>query len=221
MRAKRTQSATSSAVNGSTPSYGAFAASVVALEAHERELGLREPRIDGRDADRAAEEVLAQAVDEAAESELCSDVDSGIRVRLASGDRACEEDVAFVADVRKREPRDADRSVDVRVQHGRLVLRRRLRERVAPESETGVVVEDVDAAELRCCARDERCAALLVGDVEGERDVRVDALDAPCAADDAHSGLAQLAHGRRSEAARRARDDRGLALELHAPEPSG
>ena len=168
-----------------------------------------------------AEEVLPQAVDEAAESELRSDVDSGIRVRLAPGDRACEEDVAFVADVRKREPRDPDRSVDVRVQHGRLVLRRRLRERVAPESEAGVVVEDVDAAELRCCARDERRAALLVGDVEGEREVRVDALDAPRAADDAHSGLAQLAHGRRSEAARRARDDRCLALELHAPEPSG
>ena len=92
---------------------------------------------------------------------------------------------------------------------------------VAAEREARVVVEDVDAAELRRGARDERRAALLVGDVEGEREVRVDSLDTTRAADDAHSSLAQLAHGRRAEAARRARDDRGLALELHAPEPSG
>ena len=69
------------------------------------------------------------------------------------------------------------------------------------------------SAAARC---DERGAALLVGDVERERDVGVDPLDAACAADDAHAGLAELAHGRGADAARRARDDRGLALELHA-----
>ncbi len=50
----------------------------VALEADERELGLREARVDRRDPDRAAEEVLAQAVDEAAERELRRDVDGGV-----------------------------------------------------------------------------------------------------------------------------------------------
>ena len=97
----------------------------------------------------------------------------------------------------------------------------RLRERVAAERETGVVVEDVDAAELGGGAPDERGAALLVGHVEGERDVGVDPRDAACTADDAHSGLAELAHRRGAEAARRARDDRCLALELHGQEPSG
>ena len=155
---------------------------LVALEADERELGLREPGIDGRDPDRAAEEILAQAVDEASDRELRGDVHRGVRVRLPARDRAGEQDVAAVAHVRQREARDADRAVDVRVQDGRLVLGIRLGEGVAPEREPGVVVEDVDPAELGRGARDERRAALLVGDVERKRDVRVDPLDPPRAA---------------------------------------
>ena len=96
---------------------------LVALEADERELGLREPRVDGRDPDRTAEEVLAESVDEAAQRELRSHVHGGVLVRLPARDRAGEEDVAAVAHVREREARDADRAVDVRVQDGRLVLR--------------------------------------------------------------------------------------------------
>ena len=108
---------------------------LVALEADERELGLRETGIDGRDPDRAAEEILSQAVDEASERELRGDVDSSVRVRLPARDRAGEEDVPAVAHVRQREARDADRAVDVRVQDGRLVLGIRLGERVAAERE--------------------------------------------------------------------------------------
>ena len=87
----------------------------------------------------------------------------------------------------------------------------RLPERVATEREAGVVEEDVDPAELGRRAPDERRAALLVGDVEREREVRVDALDPARAADDANACLAQLPHGRGADAARRARDDRRLA----------
>ncbi len=221
MRVKSTQSATSSAVSGSTPTYGAFAASASPLNADERELGLRQPRVDRRDPDRAPEEVLAQPVDEAAQRELRGHVHRGVLVRLPARDRAREQDVALVADVREREPRDPDRAVDVRVQDGRLVLRRRLGEWVAAEREPRVVVEDVDPAELLDGTIDERHAARLVGDVERKRDVRLDPLDAPSAPGDAHSGLAQLAHGRGAEAARGARDDSRLPRQLHGPEPSG
>ena len=55
----------------------------------------------------------------------------------------------------------------------------------AAEREAGVVEEDVEPAELVHRARDEALAALLVGDVELERDVGVDPLDAPRAARDA------------------------------------
>ena len=44
--------------------------------------------------------------------------------------------------------RHAQDAVDVRVQHGLLVLEVRLRERVAAEREARVVEEDVDASEL-------------------------------------------------------------------------
>ena len=52
-------------------------------------------------------------------------------------------------------------------------------------------------------------AAQLSGSVTSsvERDVGVDPLDPPRAADDAHARGPQLPHGRRADAARRARDD--------------
>ena len=70
------------------------------------------------------------------------------------------------------------------MQHGRLVVERRLPERIAAEREARVVVEDVDPAELGDGAADERGGALLVGHVERERDVGLDPLDAARAADD-------------------------------------
>ena len=60
---------------------------LVALEADERELGLRQPRVDGRDADRAPEEILAQPVDEAAQRELRGDVHGGV-LRTPAGPRS-------------------------------------------------------------------------------------------------------------------------------------
>ena len=68
------QSATSSAVSGSTPLIDGVRLLRVALEADDRELRLDEPGIDGRDPDRTAEQILAQRVREAAHGELRRDV---------------------------------------------------------------------------------------------------------------------------------------------------
>ena len=67
----------------------------------------------------------------------------------------------------------------------RLVLLGRLVERRAAEREPGVVDEDVDAAELLDRRCDEARAARRVGDVELERDIRLEPLDAARAAGDA------------------------------------
>src|SRR5206468_13133763 len=72
---------------------------LVAAEADAREVGLDEPRVDGREPDRAAEQVLAERVGEAAHRPLGGDVERGVRVRLAAGDRAEVDDVAAVAQV--------------------------------------------------------------------------------------------------------------------------
>ena len=193
----------------------------VAAEAHDGELGLDEPGVDGRDADRPAEQVLAQRVAEATHGELRGNVGGAVRIRLTAGDRAHEDDVPTVADVREGEPRDAKDAVDVRVQHRLLVLGTRLRERDAAEREAGVVEEDVDPAELGDRALDERAARRLVGDVERQGDVGVDPLDPPGTADDAHARLAELAHRRGADPRRGARDDRGLALESTAASLTG
>ena len=121
--------------------------------------------------------------------------------------------------MREAEARHPYDPVDVRVQDGRLVLLVRLPERIAAEREPCVVEEDVDPAELRRRLPDERLRALAVGDVEREREVRVDPLHAARASDHARSRLAELAHGRSADPARRARDDRRLALEVHRTEP--
>src|SRR5437762_9973001 len=57
----------------------------------EREVGLDEPRVDGRDADRPAEKILPQRVGEAALGELRRDVRCAVLVRLAARDRRSEE----------------------------------------------------------------------------------------------------------------------------------
>ncbi len=188
----------------------------VALEADERELGPRdESRVDRRDPDRPPEEILTKAVDEAAQPELRGDVRGRVLVRLPPRDRPHEEDVAAVADVREAQAGHAQHAVDVRVQDGLLVLEVRLRERVAAEREAGVVEEDVDAAELRDRLRHECSGALLVRDVDVQRHVGLDPLHPPRAAHDAHAHLAQLAHGRGTDAAGRAGDDGCLPRELH------
>ena len=179
------------------------------------------PGVHGRDPDRPAEQVLAQPVHEPAEPELRRHVRGRVLIRLAPCHRAREEDVPAVTDVRQAEPRDAERAVDVRVQHRRLVLLGGLVERIAAECEPCVVVEDVDALELGDSPPDERGARLLVPHVEREGDVGVDTLDATRATDDPDARLAQLPHGRCADAARGAGDDRGLPGELHAREPKG
>ena len=193
---------------------------LVAVEADDRELGLDEARVDRGDPDRAAEQVLAERVAEAAHGELRGDVRGAVRVRLAACDRPHEDDVAPVADVRQREPRDPEHAVDVRVQHRRLVVGRRLGERRAAEREPRVVEEDVDPAERLDRRVDERAARRLVRDVERQGDVGLDPLDPPRAADDADARVAQLPHGRGADPRRRAGDDGGLAVQIHAAEPN-
>ena len=70
------------------------------------------------------------------------------------------------------------RPEDVRLEHRPVVVVRALRDRAAAERETGVVHQDVDAAELLDARGDERLAALVVGDVERRRDVPVPASSA-------------------------------------------
>ena len=132
---------------------------LVAAEADAREVRLDEARVDRREADRTAEQVLAQRVGEAAHGELRGDVDGGVLVRLAPGDRAHVDDVAAVADVRQAEARHPQHAVHVRLEHGRLVLLAARVEGVAAEAEAGVVDEDVEPAERLDRRVDEALAA--------------------------------------------------------------
>jgi hypothetical protein len=87
----------------------------VAAKADEREVGLDEPRVDGRDPDRPAEQVLPQRIGEAAYRELGGDVERGVLVRLAARDGAEVDDVPAVPEVRQAEPRHADQPGHVRL----------------------------------------------------------------------------------------------------------
>src|SRR6185437_12412972 len=88
-----------------------------------------------------------------------------------------------------------------------------LPEGLAPESEAGVVDEDVDPAEPGNRVLDEAAAARRIAHVELERDVGVDPVDAPRAAGDLGACFAQRTYRPRAEAARGAGDDRPLAVE--------
>jgi len=72
--------------------------------------------------------------------------------------------------------------VDVGFQHRVLIFFGRLPKGIAPEAEPGVVDEDVQAAELADRCLDESLAALSVGDVELELDLRLQLVDAAVAA---------------------------------------
>ena len=188
---------------------------LVALEADDGELGLREPRVDGGDPDRPAEQILAQRVREAAHRELRGDVRRRALVRLPPGDRAHVDDVPVLGDVRQYQPRHAHEPVHVGLEDGALVLLGRVVERSATEREAGVVHEDVDsAAELLDRRRDKARAAVHVGDVERQRDLRLQPLGAACAAHDADAELRQPARGGAAEAGRGAGDDRRPAGEI-------
>ncbi len=96
-----------------------------------------------------------------------------------------------VAEVRQHQPRHPDQAAHVRLQHDLLVGLGRVVERVAAEREAGVVDEHVDAAELLDRGRDEALGRGRIGDVELERDVRIDLVDPPRTAGDARAlGLA-------------------------------
>ena len=190
---------------------------LVALEADDRELRLREARVDGRDPDRPAEQILPQRVREAAHRELRRDVRRRALVRLPAGDRAQVDDVAVLRDVRQAEPRHAHEPVHVGLEDAALVLLGRVVERRAPEREARVVDEDVDpAAELLDRLGDEGRAARRIPDVELERDLRLQPLDAPRAARDADAVLGELPRGRLPEAGRGAGDDRRPAGEVES-----
>ena len=181
MSAKRTQSAISAGVTGSTPAYTAFAASASPRK-RTSENSLDEPRVDRRDPDRTPEEVFAEGIYEAAQAELAATYEAAFCMPAARR-RPHEHDVALVRDA-VAHPRHAQDAVDVGVQHRLLVFGIRLPERVAAEREARVAEEDVDDPEFRRSLPDERGGALLVGHVERQREVRLDPLDAPRAAQD-------------------------------------
>jgi hypothetical protein len=146
-------------------------------------------------------------------SELRRHIDRGILVGLAPSDRAHVDDVPAVADIRQAEACDPDQALDVRLQHRLLIFLGRLPKGVAPEAESGVVDEDVQASELADRCLDEPLAALSVGDVELELDLRLQLVDAAGAACDASALACERGCRRGADAARGARDDRGLSLE--------
>src|SRR5262249_31051470 len=114
----------------------------------------------------------------------------------------------------QHEPGHAHEPVDVGLEDGALVLLRRRGEGIPAETETRGVHEDVDGPGRV----DEALAARGIGDVELERDLRLEPLDAARAADDLHARLGEHARGRGADAARRAGDDRGRSLEpAHGP----
>src|SRR5436190_5936728 len=186
---------------------------LVAAETDSREVRLDEAGIDRRQPDRPAEQVLAERVREAAHGELRGDVDGGVLVGLAAGDRAHVDDVPAVADVRQAETRHPDQALDVRLQHGLLIFFGRLPKGVAPEAEAGVVDEDVKPAELADRGLDEPLAAFLVSNVELELDLRFELVDAAGAAGDASAFARERGRRRGADAARGARDDCCLSSE--------
>src|SRR6476620_4489430 len=121
--------------------------------------------------------------------------------------------MAAVADVRQAESCHPDQAVDVGLEHSLLVLFASLPEGVAAEPEAGVVDEDVESAELAERDVDELFAALPVRDVELELDLGLQLVDPPRTAGDASTLPGECGRGRRADAARGARDDRGLSLE--------
>ena len=122
--------------------------------------------------------------------------------------------MAAVAQVREREPRHADQPVHVRLEHRLLVGLVALVERIAAEREAGRVDEHVEpAAESLHGLLDEALAARGIGDVELERDLRVDPVDAPRPAGDARGFATERGDDCRADPTRGAGDDRGLAVE--------
>src|SRR6266566_803751 len=186
---------------------------LVATKANAGEVGFDKAGIDGREPNRPAEQVLPKRVREAANGELRGDVDRGVLVGLTARDRAEVDDVPAVADVRQAEASHAHQAVDVRLEHRLLVLVASFPERVAAETEACVVDEDVESAELAERRLDEPFAALLVGDVELELDLGLQLIDAARTAGYASALPGECGRGRRADAARGARDDRGLSLE--------
>src|SRR3954470_3997386 len=139
---------------------------LVAAEAHTREVGLDEAGIDCAQPNWPAKQVFAEGVREPAHSELGSDVDGRVLVRLPPGDRAEVDDVPAVRDVRQAKPGHPHQAVDVRLEHGLLVFLSAFPERIAAEAEAGVVDEDLDRAELRNGVLQEALTTLRIGDVE-------------------------------------------------------
>ena len=160
VNANITQSATSSGGHRLEPFVDGLGRLHVAAEANDGELGLDEARIHGRDADRPAEQVLAERVRVAPHRELRGDVRGAVRVGLPPGDRPHVDDVPAVPDVGQAEAGDPHQPGDVGRDHGRLVLLRRLVDRDAAERQAGVVEEDVDPSQLVHGRGDEALAAL-------------------------------------------------------------
>jgi hypothetical protein len=122
--------------------------------------------------------------------------------------------VAPVAEVRQAEPRHAHEARDVHAEDGRLVLLARLVERGAAEREARIVDEDVEPAEPPNYFSDEAPAAVRLGNVELERDLRLEALDAARAAGHPHARLGERPCRCATDPRRGTRDDRPLPRQV-------
>src|SRR5205085_9284459 len=98
----------------------------------------------------------------------------------------------------------------------RLVLLARLVERSAAECEAGVVDEDVEAAEPLDRFRHEALTARRVGDVERERDLRLQPPHSTRTAGDPHARIRERHRGRAADARRGASYDRALAGQVES-----
>ena len=122
--------------------------------------------------------------------------------------------------MRQAESRHPDEPGDVDRPDGRLVLLARLVERGPAHGETGVVDEDVEAADALDGLCDEAFAAHGVGDVQRERDLGLQPIDAARAAGHVHARSRERSRSRAADARRRAGHDRPLAGQVegrHGP----
>ena len=214
VRQKRTTSATSS--RGHHPGQNVGRAAVALLEG--------EVRRDAARADVGApDSVLAQLVIECAGqadlAELRGAVDGFSRKATPAGLRGDGDEVTLTArnEMRDRRARRIDRALEVDVDHLLEVLERRVHERVV-RADAGVRDADVEAPEALDGLGDR---VLDLPDLphvarEPERVGEPQVVSASRSETDRDALVRQCPGDRSSDPATRARDERDLALELHA-----
>jgi len=125
---------------------GHLGQALIALEAHQAELRLGQPRGDLRDLDAVREEVLAHGLGEGVHGVLAGAVHVAARVHLLAGDAADVHDVAPATRHHAGDHRAAhvQQTLHVGVQHGVPVVEVSLLDRRHACGQPGVVHQQVD-----------------------------------------------------------------------------